>query len=85
MGSALLHRPGLPCPIGPPRTVPQNTMSRYATWIVVAASLWAFPVPAIDEGDSAPDFTLSDILTEEEFSLAQFRGRVVVLNFWAYW
>ena len=34
-------------------------------------------------GDPAPDFTVRD--AEREISLRQFRGKVVVLNFWATW
>ncbi len=34
-------------------------------------------------GAPAPDFTVSD--GEHTLSLAQFRGQVVVLNFWASW
>jgi len=34
-------------------------------------------------GTPAPDFTVQD--AEKKISLAQFRGQVVVLNFWATW
>src|SRR5437660_1795121 len=34
-------------------------------------------------GSSAPDFTVQD--AERTVTLSQFRGRVVVLNFWATW
>jgi cytochrome c biogenesis protein CcmG, thiol:disulfide interchange protein DsbE len=34
-------------------------------------------------GSAAPDFTVQD--TQREVTLRQFRGRVVVLNFWATW
>jgi len=34
--------------------------------------------------DVAPDFTLTD-MAGNEVSLAQFKGKVVVLNFWATW
>ena len=32
----------------------------------------------------APDFTLED-MDEEEYSFSDYRGKVVVLNFWATW
>jgi peroxiredoxin len=38
----------------------------------------------ISEGEVAPDFTLKD-LRREEVSLKEFRGKVVLLNFWATW
>jgi cytochrome c biogenesis protein CcmG, thiol:disulfide interchange protein DsbE len=34
-------------------------------------------------GSSAPDFTVQD--SDHKVSLSQFRGQVVVLNFWATW
>ena len=38
----------------------------------------------LNPGDFAPDFSLKD-LTGRQTSLSSFRGRVVVLNFWASW
>ena len=38
----------------------------------------------IYEGEIAPDFTLKD-LNGVEISLKEFRGKVVLLNFWATW
>lgn len=35
-------------------------------------------------GDEAPNFTLRD-LTGKVMSLSQFRGKVILLNFWATW
>lgn len=43
----------------------------------------ASPV-SLQIGDSAPDFTLPN-LTGQEVSLRDFRGKVVLLNFWASW
>jgi len=34
-------------------------------------------------GNPAPDFTVQD--AERKFTLSQYRGQVVVLNFWATW
>lgn len=47
--------------------------------------LFATPAAALEVGDVAPDFTLNDISTLEDFSLSDFSGQVVVLNFWGYW
>jgi thiol-disulfide isomerase/thioredoxin len=33
----------------------------------------------------APNFTLTDVVTGKPISLDQFKGKVVVLNFWATW
>jgi peroxiredoxin len=42
------------------------------------------PAASLQIGDSAPDFTLPD-LTGQDVSLQDFRGKVVLLNFWASW
>lgn len=36
-------------------------------------------------GDFAPDIPLSDVMTSKSSSLMAFRGKVVVLDFWATW
>lgn len=41
-------------------------------------------IPAPEVGHPAPDFTLST-LTGDEISLAELRGKPVILNFWATW
>ena len=40
--------------------------------------------PAASIGEPAPDFTLED-LDGEPFTLSDYRGEIVVLNFWATW
>ncbi len=35
-------------------------------------------------GQTAPDFTLKDV-SGQKISLSQYRGKVVILNFWATW
>lgn len=49
--------------------------------VLVATFLLAFSANA---GDPAPDFTLRDI-NGQSVSLSQFKGKVVVLAFWATW
>lgn len=57
--------------------------------LIVAASLLVPPLDAVaDEsfkpGAKAQDFSLPDI-TGRQMSLAQYNGKVVMLNFWATW
>ena len=40
--------------------------------------------PVAREGESAPDFTLTG-LSGEKVRLSDFRGKVILLNFWASW
>ncbi len=42
------------------------------------------PAPPVEPDGIAPDFTLAD-LAGEKVSLSDFRGKVVVVNFWATW
>ena len=63
-----------------------------AKWIVIAIAgvgvLWLALHPRahgpVTVGERAPDFTLPG-LQSNNVSLAQYRGKVVVLNFWATW
>jgi peroxiredoxin len=43
--------------------------------LTMASSSW---------GAAAPDFTLKDVLTGKDYTLSQFRGKVVVLNFFTF-
>jgi peroxiredoxin len=55
--------------------------------IVLAAGLTAVCTPATrsqDESTPAPDFSLKDI-RGQAVALADFKGKVLVLNFWATW
>ncbi len=58
--------------------------------IACAAALLAasVSVPALADGPApgtpAPDFTLHDV-SYVDHSLSDFRGKVIMLNFWASW
>ncbi len=49
-----------------------------------AAASETMPAPAPVVGAPAPDFTLAD-LSGTQVSLSDFKGQVVLLNFWATW
>lgn len=40
---------------------------------------------AVDEGETAPDFTLPALEGGGELKLSDFRGKVVLVDFWATW
>lgn len=41
-------------------------------------------IQPLSPGQAAPNFALEDILSGVEISLAELRGKIVVLNFWSY-
>ncbi|MGC8784910.1 MAG: TlpA family protein disulfide reductase [Armatimonadota bacterium] len=55
------------------------------TVLIAALVIYAFQPPKqMGEGDTAPNVTLN-LLNGETKSLADYRGKVVVLDFWATW
>ena len=64
--------------------------NRYAAAVIVAALISAAaaaacaPAKLESESTPAPDFTISD-LQGKTLSLASYKGKVLVLNFWATW
>ena len=50
----------------------------------IAALLAADPSPAAEPRPAAPDWQLRDV-NGKPVNLAEFKGRLVVLNFWATW
>jgi cytochrome c biogenesis protein CcmG, thiol:disulfide interchange protein DsbE len=63
-------------------------MKRGYGWAVLAAATMASATPAVAkkpvEGAQAPDFELK-LVDGSKLSLADLKGQVVVLNFWATW
>ena len=66
---------------------------RRGIWLVVACvlagalfALLAEPGPEpIGRGSRAPDFSLARVGGGEPLGLADLRGRIVLVNFWATW
>lgn len=46
--------------------------------------LWSVLAYA-DEGDIAAEFSLPNLLTQEQYTLSDYRGSVVLVDFWASW
>jgi len=58
-----------------------------STWQLSGADqdpLAAIGAVKFNEGTIAPDFSIED-LTGTQVNLADFKGKVVLLNFWATW
>ncbi len=52
--------------------------------LVLAACILAMAGGALAAGQAAPDFTLPDILQGKDYSLSQFKGKVVMVNFFTF-
>ena len=55
-----------------------------ARMLMVAVCVLALASPGWGAGKAAPDFTLKDVLQGKEYSLSQFKGKVVVINFFTF-
>ena len=53
--------------------------------LIIAAVLALNLLAAVGEGDRAPDFTLKSLDGAKRYSMADFKGEVVLLNLWASW
>jgi thiol-disulfide isomerase/thioredoxin len=64
-------------------------MLRPRRFLILAALLWSVTVPglsALDHGETAPDFKLPGVGAHSSpVHLEDFRGKVVLLDFWATW
>jgi thiol-disulfide isomerase/thioredoxin len=52
--------------------------------LLAAASCQRAPKGVINVGDTAPDYLLTD-LRDEKFSMSEYKGSVVLLEFWTTW
>ena len=55
-----------------------------STWFQIIAFVCFLWVPSAFAADAAPNFTLRDI-NNEEVTLSDYKGKVVVISFWATW
>ena len=55
-----------------------------ARMLMVAVCVLALAAPSWGAGKPDPDFTLKDVLQGKEYSLSQFKGKVVMINFFTF-
>ena len=55
-----------------------------ARMLMVAVCVLALASPSWGAGKPAPNFSLKDVLQGKEYSLSQFKGKVVVINFFTF-
>ncbi len=54
-------------------------------WVQLAPTVFVPPKVALIPGHAAPDFQFRSFATGQTLALSHFRGRVVLLDFWATW
>lgn len=62
----------------------KTTMGPARFWIVLLAALAVLVVATAGWTASAPDFTLKGVQDGKDYSLSQYRGKVVLLNFFTF-
>ena len=62
----------------------KNTLALFLNMIWIACSASTFSVNA-DEGDIAAGFSLPHLISQETYQLSDFKGSVVLVDFWASW
>ena len=55
-----------------------------ARWKLLASALFLLAVTSSGWAQSAPDFALKDVISGQEYTLSQFKGKVVLLNFFTF-
>ena len=55
-----------------------------ARMLMAALCVLALASPGWGAGKAAPNFTLKDVLQGKEYSLSQFKGKVVMINFFTF-
>ncbi len=55
-----------------------------ARMLMLAVCILALASPGWGAGKAAPDFSLKDVLQGKEYSLSQFKGKVVMINFFTF-
>ena len=62
----------------------QGGFHRLFQGLVLAACILALAGSALAAGKAAPDFSLPDVLQGKNYSLSQFKGKVVMINFFTF-
>jgi peroxiredoxin len=68
----------------PPETDCQGLGSEEAIWPLLAIALIMLTTVSPGWAQSAPDFTLKDVVNGKEYTLSKFRGKVVLVNFFTF-
>ena len=62
----------------------QDSREGAAIWKVLASALFLLALTSSAWAQSAPDFALKDVIRGQEYTLSQFKGQVVLLNFFTF-
>ena len=53
-------------------------------WRLLASALFLLALTSSGRAQSAPDFALKDVIRGQEYTLSQFKGKVILLNFFTF-
>lgn len=62
----------------------RQTPKRPATSIALITAICLLCLTSAVRAQSAPDFSLKDVVGEKQYTLSQFKGKVVLLNFFTF-
>jgi peroxiredoxin len=62
----------------------QESRQQAARWRWLASALFLLVLTSSGWAQSAPDFALKDVIRGQQYTLSQFKGKVVLLNFFTY-
>ncbi len=75
--------------MAPPKAMRIGLMDREAlpsaaSWKLLASALFLLALTSSGWAQGAPDFALKDVTSGQEYTLSQFKGKVILLNFFTF-
>ena len=62
----------------------REALPAVVSWKLLASALFLLAVTSSGWAQCAPDFALKDVISGQEYTLSQFKGKVILLNFFTF-